>query len=75
MSTTPPTPSSVPQSGSQGVPWWIYNVIAAVVGLVLIGLGVYDHDNAVLINLGIFALGGGVGHSIGKVSPTPIPGP
>lgn len=70
-SPTPPPAVPVPQNGSQGVPWWIYNVIAGVVGLALIGLGIYDHDNQVLMDLGILMLGGAGGHSIGKVSPTP----
>lgn len=71
MATPTPTPSSVPQNGSQSVPWWIYNVIAAVVGLVMVALGIYDHDNQALMLVGVGILGGGVGHSIGKVSPTP----
>ncbi len=63
--TTPPQPSS------PGPWWWVPNVFAMLVGLGLVGLAVYDHDNQSLMVVGTGLVTGAVGHAIGVQSPTP----
>jgi len=47
------------------------NVFAMLVGLGLVGLAVYDHDNQSLMVVGTGLVTGAVGHAIGVQSPTP----
>jgi hypothetical protein len=64
-----PTPSGLPQTPAMW--WWLPNIAFALVGLALVGLGVYDHDNQALVLMGSSTITAAVAHAIGKQSPVP----
>jgi len=51
--------------------WWVPGAVMAVIGLALVGLGVYDHDNQALELLGTGIITSAGGFLIGKQSPVP----
>lgn len=51
--------------------WWVPGAILAVVGLAMVALGVYDHDNQALTTLGASIIASAGGFLVGKQSPTP----
>lgn len=61
-----------PSQPSQGSPWWwVPDLGVALIGLALVGLGVYDHDNPTLLVLGSSTITAAAGHVLGKQAPTP----
>lgn len=65
----PPLPG--PSGGSQQTPWWLLNLAAMVVGVALVGIGVYDHDNQALVTVGTGVITLAVGHALGVQQPVP----
>lgn len=65
-------PQAPPQPPQQGSPWWwVPDLGVALIGLLVVGLGVYDHDNQTLLVLGVSTVTAAAGHVLGKQSPTP----
>lgn len=63
----PPAPPSPDRSQPF---WWAPYLGAAFIGLGMIALGVYDHDNQALTGPGILAAGLGLGVLLGIKIPT-----
>ena len=51
--------------------WWAPGAIVACIGLGLVALGVFDHDNQALMGPGLITIGSAGGFLVGKQSPVP----
>ena len=54
---------NAPSSPSSG-PWWLPNAIVMGIGVILVGIGVYDRDNQALLVLGSSLASAAAGHMI-----------